>query len=121
MSVLNVHINYSPVEGQVLEVTHRPGSFLRANLSDASAHNESNTLVIQGKARIIMKQIAGLVARRIVCYTRKGDLLRSGQKIGLIQFGSRVDLYLPSSVKVKVKEGDKVKGGLSILGVLKES
>jgi phosphatidylserine decarboxylase len=120
MSPLNVHINYAPVEGRVLEVTHRRGSFVRADRSDASACNESNTLVIQGqKIRVIMKQIAGILARRIVCYSREGDVLKSGQKIGLIQFGSRVDLYLPISIEMNVKIGDKVRGGASILAVLK--
>jgi phosphatidylserine decarboxylase len=76
--------------------------------------------VIQGqKIRVIMKQIAGILARRIVCYSREGDVLKSGQKIGLIQFGSRVDLYLPISIEMNVKIGDKVRGGASILAVLK--
>ncbi|MBI1884111.1 MAG: phosphatidylserine decarboxylase family protein [Chlamydiae bacterium] len=119
MSVLNVHINYAPLPGRVVDVTHRKGSFLRAHLKEASLQNESNTLVLEyGSVRMKMKQIAGLIARRIVCYSKRGDALTHGQKIGLIQFGSRVDLYLPRSVELRVKKGDKVKGAQTVLGVL---
>lgn len=119
MSPFNVHINYAPIGGEVVDVAYRKGSFLRADAADASSMNESNALLIQGqKMKIRMKQIAGIFARRIVCYSHKGDRLDVGQKIGLIQFGSRVDLDLEPFVDVKVKVGDKVKGCSTILGVV---
>lgn len=119
MSPLNVHINYAPVEGKVLNIFYSPGSFLKADHEEASLKNESNALMIEGpKIRLMMKQIAGIFARRIICYSKIGDQLKAGQKIGLIQFGSRVDLYLPLSVEVKVKPGEKVRGAQTVLGVL---
>ncbi|MBI1870273.1 MAG: phosphatidylserine decarboxylase [Chlamydiae bacterium] len=119
MSPLNVHINYAPMEGEVLDVAHKSGSFLRADHKDASTQNESNTLLIRGKKiEIKMRQIAGLFARRIVCYCKSGDFLNLGQKIGLIQFGSRVDLYFPLSLHLKIKEEDRVKGAQTILGII---
>ncbi len=119
MSPLNVHINYAPIEGEVQKIRYLPGSFLKADHQNASLQNESNALTIQGqKIQLIMKQVAGIFARRIVCYSKIGDKVKAGQKIGLIQFGSRVDLYLPESIEVKVNVGDRVKGAQTILGVI---
>lgn len=120
MSPLNVHINYAPIQGRVIQVDYKKGSFLRADHVLASFENESNMLIIQNeKTKVKMKQIAGIFARRIICYIKSGDLLKTGQKVGLIQFGSRVDLYLPESIDIKVKVGDKVKGSETILGVIR--
>ncbi len=119
MSPLNVHINYAPIEGEVRQIRYLPGSFLKADHQNASLQNESNALTIHGhKIQLIMKQVAGIFARRIVCYSKIGDKVKAGQKIGLIQFGSRVDLYLPESIDVKINVGDKVKGAQTVLGAI---
>jgi phosphatidylserine decarboxylase len=131
LSVLNVHVNRAPFDGVVRHVVHTPGKFLNAQ-TEASAHeNESNLITMQiGAAdlddanaeRIGVRQVAGLVARRIVCPLREGDRLVRGQKFGMIKFGSTTELILPrpDDVQVRVKKGDKVRGGLTVLAVLPE-
>lgn len=119
MSIWNVHFNYAPMDGQIMDMIYKKGEFFRADLAKASDQNESNTLIIKNRnIEIRLKQIAGLVARRIVPFRKKGDHVKVGAKIGLIQFGSRVDLYLPKNVQLNVKVGDKVRGAYSILGVI---
>lgn len=119
MSPLDVHINYAPVGGRVVEVRHERGAFLRADQKEASDRNESNTLVIEAKHfQMRMKQIAGIFARRIVCRLKPGDQVKAGQRIGLIQFGSRVDVYLPRSVRVSVNSGQRVRGAETVIGVM---
>ena len=118
MSVFDVHLNRAPVSGKVLERSYLPGRFLVANVEKSSLLNEQNAVILETEDRlkILLIQIAGFVARRIVCYVKAGDLLRKGQIFGLIRFGSRVDLYLPPEIKLIVRVGQHVKGGESIIG-----
>ena len=119
LSPLDVHVNRSPVEGLVEDVRREPGRFLAAYRDEASELNERCTLALQGgAARIGVKQIAGVLARRIVCRARQGDRLQAGERYGLIRFGSRTDLVVPHGTEIRVKVGDKVKGGETIMGVL---
>lgn len=119
LSVFNVHVNRSPVEGSVEVVKYNPGKFLAAWDDKASLDNEQTAMVIAaGKNRVLVKQIAGLIARRILCYAKAGDAIRTGERYGLIRFGSRVDLFLPKDAEVRVKVGDRVKGARDIIGVL---
>jgi len=120
LSVFNVHVNRSPIGGAVETVKYNPGKFLVASVDKASLENEQTAMVISnGKHKILVKQIAGLIARRIVCYPKAGDRLRLGERYGLIRFGSRVDIFLPKDAEVKVKVGDRIKGCRDIIGVLK--
>lgn len=118
LSPLDVHINRMPVAGKVEEVRYRPGKFLAAYKEGASERNEQNALkVIDNEGRSLgVVQIAGVVARRIVCRVKPGDRLARGERFGLIMFGSRTDTYLPRGCHLKVVEGQKVKGGETILG-----
>ena len=118
MSLFDVHLNRSPVSGKVLQMDYLPGRFLVANVEKSSLLNEQNAVILEteDRFRILLVQIAGFVARRIVCYAKTGDLLRKGEIFGLIRFGSRVDLYLPPEVKPIVRVGQHVKGGESIIG-----
>lgn len=122
MNVFNVHSNRSPVDGTVQDAWYSPGQFVNAALSKASESNERNALWIRTDAGIDVTcvQIAGLIARRILCYVHSGDRLRSGQRFGFIRFGSRVDVYLPVAAKPRARVGDKVYGGLSVLAELAE-
>jgi phosphatidylserine decarboxylase len=120
MSIFNVHVNRVPHEGRIKEVQYYPGKFFSANLDKASAHNEHNAVFIETKGgkNICTVQVAGLIARRIICNVQKGDIVDRGQRFGLICFGSRVDVYLPPGIRLKVAVGDKVKAGTSVLGEL---
>ena len=116
MHVFNVHMNRSPITAQVCDVKYFPGKFLVASRREASSENERNVLLLEAQDfRLVLVQIAGKVARRIVSYATRGTLLERGQAFGLIQFGSRVDVYLPLDVHVVVKAGDHVKAGLTVL------
>ncbi len=120
MNVFNVHSNRSPVDGIVQSVQYFPGSFLNAALDKASMENERNAVQIKmaNGTEITFVQIAGLVARRILCYTKTGDSLKRGQRYGFIRFGSRVDVYLPPDAQPKVTVGDKVSATETILAEL---
>jgi len=119
LSLFDVHINRSPVAATVDRVQYTPGSFLPAFQDKASQRNEQNRIdLFDGDRRLTMVQIAGLVARRIVCRARPGDQVARGQRIGLIKFGSRVDLYLPRTIELRVQVGDRVRGGNSVIGHL---
>lgn len=118
MSVFNVHVNRVPREGEIKEIQYFPGKFVSANLDKASLENEHNAIFLedpQGR-RICFVQIAGLIARRIICSVQTGDHLLRGQRFGMICFGSRLDVYLPVDFKPEVSVGDKVRAGASILG-----
>jgi len=117
MNVFNVHSNRAPVDGNVERIQYRPGSFFNADLDKASEQNEANVVVVRtpGGERVSVVQVAGLVARRILCYVRAGDELRRGQRFGFIRFGSRVDVYLPRSVRPLVAVGDAVHAATSVL------
>jgi phosphatidylserine decarboxylase len=118
MSLFDVHLNRAPVSGKVLQRDYLPGRFLVANVEKSSLLNEQNAVILEteDQFKILLIQIAGFVARRIVCYAKTGDLLRKGEIFGLIRFGSRFDLYLPPVVKPIVWVGQHVKGGESIIG-----
>ena len=117
LSPFDVHINRAPIAGQITNVTYMKGKFLIATNEDASLVNEQNSLTIEGeKITVVCKQIAGILARRIVCWKRAGEQVALGERFGLIKFSSRTDLVLPASVTVSVKPGDRVKGGSSIIG-----
>ena len=119
MSIFDVHLNRAPVAGRVLERNHHPGRCLVASREKSSLLNEQNALILETEDRfkILLVQIAGFIARRIVCYADTGDTVKQGEIFGLIRFGSRVDLYLPPEVKPLVSVGQHVKGGESIIGV----
>jgi phosphatidylserine decarboxylase len=116
MSVFNCHVNRSPATGRVDRIAYRPGKFVNAELDKASEHNERNSLVIATPAgQIGVIQIAGLVARRIVCFVREGQSLAAGERFGLIRFGSRLDVFLPEGSKPLVAEGQTAVGGETVL------
>jgi phosphatidylserine decarboxylase len=120
MSVFNVHVNRIAHEGRVLDVDYRPGSFVAADKDDASSANEQNRLTIETAdgRQIVMVQVAGLIARRIICRVQPGDGVSRGQRFGMICFGSRLDVYLPPDTDTAVSIGDKVTAGTSILATL---
>jgi phosphatidylserine decarboxylase len=120
LSVFNVHVNRAPCEGSVELVKYNPGKFHVASVDKASLDNEQTAMVIADDGRkVLVKQIAGLIARRIVCYAKPGDRLARGERYGLIRFGSRVDLFLPGDSELKVKVGDRVRGSRDVIGTLK--
>jgi phosphatidylserine decarboxylase len=123
MSVFDCHINRSPIAGRVERIVYRAGKFLSADLDKASEDNERNALIIASGAgaRIAVVQIAGLVARRIVSFTREGDMVATGQRIGMIRFGSRVDVYLPEGTRLLVAAGQIAIAGETVLADLKSA
>jgi phosphatidylserine decarboxylase len=117
LSPLDVHINRSPIPGKIVDVVYSPGKFLMATSDQASLVNEQNALTIEGeKITVVCKQIAGILARRIICWKGKGDQLKLGERFGMIKFSSRTDVLLPANVKVMVAEGDRVRGGVTVIG-----
>lgn len=123
MSVFNCHINRAPVGGEIVATSYRPGKFFNASLDKASTDNERNSLCIEmanGK-QLAVVQIAGLVARRIVCFSAKGDTLRTGERFGLIRFGSRLDVYLPDDLAPLVSLGQTMIAGETVLADLATS
>jgi phosphatidylserine decarboxylase len=122
MSVFDCHINRSPLAGRIERIIYQPGVFLNADLDKASAGNERNSLVIaSANARIAVVQIAGLVARRIVCYAREGQTIAAGERFGMIRFGSRLDIYLPEGVVPQVAVGQTSIAGETVLADLRVS
>lgn len=120
LSLFNVHINRSPIRGKVVNKAYRPGKYLPAYKSHASELNERNTIYIENeKSKVIVHQITGLVARRIVCWSKKGDMLKQGERFGIIKFGSCTEILVPRSTEIKMHKGDTVRGGLSVIGVIK--
>jgi len=120
LSVFNVHVNRAPLGGTVEAVRYNPGKFLVASVDKASLDNEQTGMVISdGQNKVLVKQIAGLIARRIVCYAKPGDTVKAGERYGLIRFGSRVDLFLPKNTDLMVKVGDRIKGARDVIGVIK--
>ena len=120
MSVFNCHVNRAPIAGRIAAIAYRPGKFLSASLDKASADNERNSLCIEmaDGRQIAVVQIAGLVARRIVCFASKGDTLQTGERFGLIRFGSRLDVYLPDNVHPLVDLGQTMIAGETVLADL---
>jgi phosphatidylserine decarboxylase len=120
LSVFNVHVNRSPIAGVVREVRYQRGQFMNAMDKASADQNEQNIVTVEGDGEtVVFKQIAGLLARRIVFHPRIGDRLDRGQRVGLIKFGSRVDVVVDASAQVTVKVGDRVQGGASVLAYLK--
>ena len=120
MSVANVHLQRSPISGTVKSVEHKPGKFLKAHLPEAYIENEQNVITIENEnGTYIVKQIAGILARRCVAWVKPGDVVNQGDKIGVIKFSSQVDLIMPAGYDVRVKVGDKVTSGLSIFAIIK--
>ncbi len=122
MSIFNVHVNRVPIDGTVKDMKHHRGRFMVASEDRASEENERNCILLEtgNKTKLVLVQVAGLVARRIVCYPAIGSFLLKGQRMGLIRFGSRCDMYFPKSAQLLVKVGDKVLGGETLLADLKE-
>ncbi len=119
LNVFDVHVNRSPIDGVVKQVNYKRGLFLNAMRADSNVLNEQNVVVIEGADYSVqVKQIAGLLARRIVCKVKTGDSIRRGQRIGLIKFGSRVDVLMPADANLRVRTGDHVKGGSTILAMV---
>jgi phosphatidylserine decarboxylase len=122
LSVFDVHVNRSPVAGIIREVRYQKGKFLNAMNPASAEHNEQNAVTVEGDGQIVVfKQIAGLLARRIVFNKKAGDPVKRGERVGLIKFGSRVDVLLNASATLQIKVGDRVKGGSSVLAHLGRS
>ncbi len=120
MSPNNVHVNWAPVSGRISYMKYHPGKYLVAWHPKSSTENERTTVVIESESgkNILLRQIAGAMARRIVCYAHEGNLIRQGDEFGFIKFGSRVDIFLPLDAKIQVKLNEKVKGKLSVIAVI---
>jgi phosphatidylserine decarboxylase len=117
MSPFDVHVNRSPCDGRVRSVVYSPGRFLSAFKEEASIQNENITMVLDTRyGDIIVRQVAGFLARRAVCRVKEGDFLKKGQRFGMIKFSSRVDLYLPLNTRVMVRVGEKVRAGETVIG-----
>jgi phosphatidylserine decarboxylase len=120
LNVFDVHVNRTPIPGRVVDVRYQEGQFLVASKEEASHSNEQNTITVLGtvggeETRIVFKQIAGLIARRIVCYKKPGDIVTAGERVGLIKFGSRVDVQLGPEWEVAVRVGQRVSAGSSVI------
>jgi phosphatidylserine decarboxylase len=121
LNLFDVHVNRIPCAGRIRAIRYQPGTFLAANKDLASTQNEQNAILLETASgrTVVFVQVAGLVARRIVCWVKEGDAVAQGSRFGMIRFGSRTDLFLPLGTDLKVQLGQKVKGGSSIIGVLK--
>jgi phosphatidylserine decarboxylase len=116
LNIFDVHVNRAPVAGRVKEVFYKRGRFLAANREEASSQNEQNLIVIEGGGcEVALRQIAGLIARRVVCYKKPGDRVETGERIGLIKFGSRADVLLGAEWDIQVRPGMRVRAGSSVL------
>jgi phosphatidylserine decarboxylase len=116
LAIWNVHVNRSPAAGTITKMEYRPGKFLAAMMARASTENEQNVISLStASGAMVFKQIAGLIARRVVCWKKAGDIVERGERIGLVRFGSRVDLWVPRDAQILVTLGDNVKGGSSVL------
>ena len=121
LSPLDVHINRSPIAGEIVDVVYKPGAFHIASREIASVENEQNIVTVRGeKLTVVFRQIAGVIARRIVLWKKKGDRVELGERVGLMKFSSRMDVLLPTEADVLVKKGDRVIGGVTVLGRLRE-
>jgi phosphatidylserine decarboxylase len=118
LSVWDVHVNRAPVEGQIRQIEYRPGHFYAALRSRASEQNEQNVIrLLTPKGEMAFKQIAGWIARRVLCWKQEGDLVARGERVGMIRFGSRVDIWLPPEAQIVVERGQHVAGGSSVLAL----
>src|SRR5579884_178062 len=121
LNIFDVHVNRIPCEGTVEDVVYQPGRFVAANRPEAGLRNEQNALLLRtaGGAKVLCVQVAGVIARRIVCWVSPGEAVQRGERFGLIRFGSRMDTFLPLSTVLRVAVGDRVKGGETVLGELR--
>jgi len=118
MSPLDVHVNRAPCDGKVVVVRYFPGKFMAAYKDDASLKNEHiNMIIANEKEKVLVRQVAGFVARRAVCRAKEGDILKRGERYGIIKFSSRLDVYVPKDAEIKVRLGDKVKAGETVIAV----
>jgi phosphatidylserine decarboxylase len=117
LNVFNVHVNRIPIAGKIKQINYQPGQFLSANLDEASTQNERNSIILQTKSgtEIVFAQVAGLVARRIICDAVEGQEVKTGDRYGIIRFGSRADIYLPQEVEIKTLVGQTMIGGETII------
>jgi phosphatidylserine decarboxylase len=116
LSIFDVHVNRAPIGGRITKVEYHPGEFLPAFDDKASSRNEQNTVTVEdGETRVVFKQIAGLIARRIVFRKGVGDAVGRGERVGLIRFGSRVDVFVPKGFEIRVRRGERVASGTSVL------
>lgn len=121
LSLFNCHITRSPVGGRVERMRHQPGQFLNAMRRDAGTSNQHNHIVISANGmRVVARQISGAVARRVICTAHIGESLRAGQRLGLIRFGSRVEVYMPVGAELRVRKGSRVRAGQSVLAILRD-
>lgn len=119
LSPMDVHVNRAPVSGRVVSVAHRPGRFLPAYRPDAASHNERTEVAIDHDGQtVIARQVVGILARRVVCRTTPGAVLRTGERYGIMKFGSRMDVFLPITADILVREHDTVRGGETVIAVL---
>lgn len=120
MSLFDVHVNRIPVQGTIRKIDYTPGKFFSADLDKASRYNENNRVLMEtvDSQKLAVIQIAGLIARRIACWIKEGDKVSSGQRFGLIRFGSRLEVFLPADSRMVVQKGDKVKAGQTVIGYL---
>lgn len=122
LNVFDVHVNRSPIAGEITSVRYQTGKFLNAMNQECANLNEQNIVTVQGEGiEVVFKQIAGLIARRIIFNHREGDRVERGQRVGLIKFGSRTDVILPAEAEIRVRTGQRVKGGSSIIAEMPES
>jgi phosphatidylserine decarboxylase len=116
LNIFDVHVNRSPIAGQIREIRYQPGQFLVASREEASAQNEQNTVTVEGDGvTVVFKQIAGLIARRIECWKKPGQQVACGERIGLIKFGSRVDVFFGPEWEIAVRPGERVQAGSSVI------
>jgi len=116
LNVFDVHVNRSPIAGKITKVEYKTGKFLVASKPEATTDNEQNFITVEGPyGKIVFSQIAGLIARRIICYKKPGDAVQAGERVGYIKFGSRVDIFFPPEWKIEVSEGQRVSAGSDIL------
>lgn len=116
LNVFDVHVNRSPIAGKITNIQYKSGKFLVASREEATTDNEQNFITVEGNGtKIVFSQIAGLIARRIICYAKVGDTVKAGDRVGYIKFGSRVDMFLGPEWKIEVKEGERVSAGSGII------
>jgi phosphatidylserine decarboxylase len=116
LNIFDVHVNRTPISGRITNITYKPGKFLVASKEEASIENEMNTFAVDGDGtNVVFSQIAGLIARRIVCWKKVGDTVQKGDRVGLIKFGSRVDILLGPEWQIAVAEGQRVSAGSSVI------
>jgi len=126
LNIFDVHVNRTPIAGKITAIEYKKGEFLNASRAEASSANEQNVLTVEGvvggrSTKVVFSQIAGLIARRIICYKKTGDTLQPAERVGLIKFGSRVDIFLGPEWQVTVPEGSRVKAGSSVIARMREA